>query len=190
MTSHIYVKPTDLLDVSEFHARVDGVPGHIAAHLDVVRPAEMFQILKAFQTGRYALLLGPPNFPAGSVSRSGPSIAADPDPHGLLHRQACRESVYAITSLIVADARAEQIAAGCGDIGRSRTGCTGSRFRLRRGSQRDRMGFGTQVMAALRNTVTGILRLAGHANIAAALRHYIVTSAGRSNCSWHDETRL
>jgi hypothetical protein len=52
------------------------------------------------------------------------------------------------------------------------------------------MGFGTQVMAALRNTVTGILRLAGHANIAAALRHYIVTSAGRSNCSWHDETRL
>lgn len=36
-----------------------------------------------------------------------------------------------------------------------------------------RTGSGPQVMATLRNTAIGLLRLAGHTNIAAALRHHI-----------------
>ena len=35
-----------------------------------------------------------------------------------------------------------------------------------------RTGTGPQVMATIRNTVVGVLRLAGHDNIAAALRHH------------------
>lgn len=36
-------------------------------------------------------------------------------------------------------------------------------------------------MAALRNTVIGLLRLAGHTNIAAAMRHHAVTTTAPSN---------
>ena len=37
---------------------------------------------------------------------------------------------------------------------------------------RVRSGAAPQVLAALRNLVSGLLRLAGHSNMAAALRHY------------------
>lgn len=45
----------------------------------------------------------------------------------------------------------------------------------------NRTGGGPQVMAALRNTVIGLLRLAGHTNIAAAMRHHAVTTTAPSN---------
>jgi predicted transposase YbfD/YdcC len=84
-----------------------------------------------------------------------------------------RETVYAITSLTVADAGAEQIAAwlrGHWTIE--------NRLHWVRDVDYDedrsqiRTGSGPQVMATLRNTAIGLLRLAGHSNIAAALRHH------------------
>jgi predicted transposase YbfD/YdcC len=85
-----------------------------------------------------------------------------------------RETVYAITSLTVADAGAEQIAAwlrGHWTIE--------NRLHWVRDVDYDedrsqiRTGSGPQAMATLRNTAIGLLRLAGHSNIAAALRHHI-----------------
>lgn len=35
-----------------------------------------------------------------------------------------------------------------------------------------RTGHGPQVMATVRNTIVGVLRLAGHDNVTAALRHH------------------
>lgn len=84
-----------------------------------------------------------------------------------------RETVYAITSLTVADARPEQIA----------TWLRGhwvieNRLHWVRDVDYDEdrsqihTGSGPQVMATLRNTAIGLLRLAGHTNIATALRHH------------------
>ena len=44
-----------------------------------------------------------------------------------------------------------------------------------------RSGAAPPVLAALRNLVSGLLRLAGHSNIAAALRHY----GGRDEAALH-----
>jgi predicted transposase YbfD/YdcC len=85
-----------------------------------------------------------------------------------------RETVYAITSLTVADAAAEQIAAwmrGHWTIE--------NRLHWVRDVDYDedhsqiRTGSGPQVMAILRNTAIGLLRLAGYVSIAAALRHHV-----------------
>jgi predicted transposase YbfD/YdcC len=84
-----------------------------------------------------------------------------------------RETVYAITSLTVADAGPEQIA----------TWLRGhwmieNRLHWIRDVDYDEdrsqihTGSGPQVMATLRNTAIGLLRLAGHTNIASALRHH------------------
>lgn len=45
-----------------------------------------------------------------------------------------------------------------------------------------RTGSGPQVMAALRNTTIGVIRRAGHANVAAALRHYAAHPIEALNC--------
>lgn len=47
------------LTAVEFYAGVDGSPAHIAARLDVARPAEVEEIRSAAQQERYALLVGP-----------------------------------------------------------------------------------------------------------------------------------
>ena len=85
-----------------------------------------------------------------------------------------RETVYAITSLTVADAAPEQIAAWLRGHWMIE-----NRLHWVRDVDYDedrsqiRTGFGPQIMATLRNTAIGLLRLAGHTNIAAALRHHI-----------------
>ena len=62
---------------------------------------------------------------------------------------------------------------GCAATGTSRIGCTGSAMSpTQRIIRKIRTGGGPQVMATLRNTVIGLLRLTGHDNIAAALRHH------------------
>lgn len=53
-----FVHPSDLAP-NQFYAGVDGAPGHVAAHLDVIRVKEMAEIVDAVATERYALLLGP-----------------------------------------------------------------------------------------------------------------------------------
>lgn len=85
-----------------------------------------------------------------------------------------RETVYAITSLTVADASAEQIAAWL----RGHWMIENRLHWVRdvdydEDRSRIRTGSGPQVMAILRNTAIGLLRLAGHVNIAAALRHHV-----------------
>lgn len=57
-------EPADYLyasDVSprQFYLGVDGSPGHVTAHLDVLRPYEMRQFVEAAGTERYALVIGP-----------------------------------------------------------------------------------------------------------------------------------
>ncbi|HVV19775.1 MAG TPA: ISAs1 family transposase [Pseudonocardiaceae bacterium] len=85
-----------------------------------------------------------------------------------------RETVYAITSLTVAEAGAEQIAAWLRGHWMIE-----NRLHWVRDVDYDedrsqvRTGCGPQVMATLRNTAIGLLRLAGHSSIAAALRHHI-----------------
>jgi predicted transposase YbfD/YdcC len=85
-----------------------------------------------------------------------------------------RETVYAVTSLTVADAGAEQIAAWLRGHWMIE-----NRLHWVRDVDDDedrsqiRTGAGPQVMATLRNTAIGLLRLAGHSSIAAALRHHI-----------------
>ncbi len=85
-----------------------------------------------------------------------------------------RETVYAITSLTVTDAGSEQIAAWLRGHW-----VIENRLHWVRDVDYDedrsqiRTGCGPQVMATLRNTAIGLLRLAGHTNIAAALRHHI-----------------
>jgi predicted transposase YbfD/YdcC len=85
-----------------------------------------------------------------------------------------RETVYAITSLTAADARPDQIAAWLRGHW-----VIENRLHWVRDVDYDedrsqvRTGSGPQVMATLRNTAIGLLRLAGHTNIAAALRHHI-----------------
>ena len=56
--------PADFLTTSDlspaqFYRGVDGAPGHVAAHLDVLRPHEMGQIVDSVRAERYALILGP-----------------------------------------------------------------------------------------------------------------------------------
>lgn len=84
-----------------------------------------------------------------------------------------RETVYAITSLTVADASPEQIAAWLRGHW-----VIENRLHWVRDVDYDEdrsqvhTGSGPQVMATLRNTAIGLLRLAGHTNIATALRHH------------------
>lgn len=81
--------------------------------------------------------------------------------------------VYAITSLTATDAGPEQIAAWLRGHWMIE-----NRLHWVRDVDYDedrsqiRTGFGPQVMATLRNTAIGLLRLTGHTNIAAALRHH------------------
>jgi hypothetical protein len=50
--------PSDL-SRRQFYLGVDGSPGHVTAHLDVLRPHEMRQIVEAAGEERYALVVGP-----------------------------------------------------------------------------------------------------------------------------------
>jgi hypothetical protein len=84
-----------------------------------------------------------------------------------------RETAYAITSLPPAQASPHRLLAlwrGHWAIETRRHGVRDVTFDEDRGPVRT--GAGPQVLAALRNTVIGVLRRAGHANIAAALRTY------------------
>lgn len=83
------------------------------------------------------------------------------------------EIVYAITSLSVTDARPQQIA----DWLRGHWHIEDRLHWVRDVTYAEdhsqiRTQGGPQVMATLRNTAIGLLRLAGHNNIAAALRHH------------------
>lgn len=84
-----------------------------------------------------------------------------------------RETVYAITSLTVADAGPQQIA-----VWLRGHWVIENRLHWVRDVDYDedrsqiRTGSGPQVMATLRNAAIGLLRLAGHTNIATALRHH------------------
>jgi predicted transposase YbfD/YdcC len=85
-----------------------------------------------------------------------------------------RETVYAITSLTAADASPEQIAAWLRGHWRIENRLHWVRdVDYNEDRSQIRTGSGPQVMATLRNTAIGLLRLAGHTNIAAALRHHI-----------------
>ena len=83
------------------------------------------------------------------------------------------ETVYAVTSLSVTDAQPEQIA----DWLRGHWAIENRLHWVRDVTYAEdhsqiRTGGGPQVMATLRNTVIGLLRLVGHTNIAAALRYH------------------
>lgn len=83
------------------------------------------------------------------------------------------EVVYAITSMSVTDAAPAQIAGWL----RGHWAIENRLHWVRdvtfaEDHSQNRTGGGPQVMATLRNTVIGLLRLAGHTNIAAALRHH------------------
>ncbi|MGY1900749.1 ISAs1 family transposase [Nocardia gipuzkoensis] len=82
------------------------------------------------------------------------------------------EVVYAITSLSVTDARPKQVA----DWIRGHWAIENLLHWVREvvfaeDYSRVRTGSAPQVMATLRNTAISLLRLTGHTNIAAALRH-------------------
>jgi predicted transposase YbfD/YdcC len=82
------------------------------------------------------------------------------------------ETSYAITSLPAAQARPDQLAGwirGHWNIGNKLHWVRDVTFG--EDASTARTGTGPHVMAALRNLVISILRLAGHASIAAALRH-------------------
>jgi len=80
---------------------------------------------------------------------------------------------YAVTSMSVTDAQPAQIAAwlrGHWSIENRLHWVRGATFA--EVDSQNRTGAGPQVMATLRNTVIGLLHLAGHTSIAAALRHH------------------
>lgn len=84
------------------------------------------------------------------------------------------EVVYAVTSLSIADAKPAQIAAWL----RGHWAIENKLHWVRDVTYAEdhsqiRTGGGPQVMATLRNTAISILRLKGHTNIAAALRHHV-----------------
>jgi len=88
-------------------------------------------------------------------------------------RKQTRETVYVVTSLSVTDASHQQIAAwlqGHWSIENRTHWVRDNTFDEDR--HQLRTGSGPQVMATVRNTVVSLLRLAGHINIAAALRHH------------------
>jgi len=83
------------------------------------------------------------------------------------------EVVYAVTSMSVTDAKPNQIA----DWLRGHWAIENRLHWVRdvtfaEDHSQNRTGSGPQVMATLRNTAIGLLRLDGHTNIAAALRHH------------------
>lgn len=83
------------------------------------------------------------------------------------------EVVYAVTSLSVADVRPAQIAALLRGHWTIENRLHWVRdVTLDEDRSQVRTGAGPQVMATLRNNAISILRLTGHANIAAALRHH------------------
>lgn len=109
------------------------------------------------------------------VSRRGPGGATDSGTRTIrTTNKRTRETVYAITSLTLADASTEQIAAWL----RGHWMIENHLHWVRdvdydEDRSQIRTGSGPQVMATLRNTAIGLLRLTGHTNIAAALRHHI-----------------
>lgn len=81
--------------------------------------------------------------------------------------------MYAITSLTVADAEAEQIATwlrGHWKIENRLHWVRDVNYDEDRSQIRTRSG--PQIMTTLRNTAIGLLQLAGHGSIAPALRHH------------------
>jgi predicted transposase YbfD/YdcC len=83
------------------------------------------------------------------------------------------EVVYAITSLSITDAKPAQIAAWLRGHWAIENRLHWVRdVTLDEDHSQVRTGAGPQVMATLRNTAISILRLTGHTNIAAALRHH------------------
>jgi predicted transposase YbfD/YdcC len=88
-------------------------------------------------------------------------------------RKQTRETVYVVTSLSVTDADHQQIAQwlrGHWLIENAVHYVRDVTFAEDR--SQIRTGAAPQVMATLRNTAISLLRLAGHTNIAAALRHH------------------
>lgn len=88
-------------------------------------------------------------------------------------RKQTRETVYVITSLSALDAGHHQIA----DWLRGHWSIENSLHHVRdttfdEDRHQNRTGTGPQVLATVRNTVISVLRLAGHHNIAQALRHH------------------
>lgn len=84
-----------------------------------------------------------------------------------------RETVYAVTSLSAADATADQIAGWLRGHWRIENQLHWVRdVDFDEDRSRVRTGGGPQAMATLRNTALSLLRLAGHTDIAAALRHH------------------
>ena len=91
--------------------------------------------------------------------------------------QAC-QVVFGITSSASKQADADRLL----DITRGHWGIENQLHRVRdvdfdEDHSRVRCGSAPQIMAALRNLVTGLLRLAGYQCIAAALRHFALHSA-------------
>ncbi|MFD4433840.1 ISAs1 family transposase [Nocardia sp. NPDC058497] len=83
------------------------------------------------------------------------------------------EAVYAVTGLTATDATGEQIATWL----RGHWGIENRVHWIRDVTYdedrcRARTGHAPQILATLRNTAISLARLAGHTNIAAALRHY------------------
>jgi predicted transposase YbfD/YdcC len=94
----------------------------------------------------------------------------------ITHRKTSKshtEVVYAVTSLSIADAKPTQIAAWLRGHWAIENRLHWVRdVTLDEDRSQVRTGSGPQVMATLRNTAVSILRLTGHTNIAAALRHH------------------
>ena len=88
-------------------------------------------------------------------------------------RKQTRETVYIVTSLSVADADHQQIAEWLRGHWRIENSVHHIRdVTFDEDRSQVRTGNGPQVLATFRNTIISLFRLAGHLNIAAALRHH------------------
>jgi len=101
------------------------------------------------------------------------------------------ETVYAITSLTALQATGGQIA----QVVRGHCGIENRPHYVRdvtwdEDRSQVRTGNGPRVMASLRNLAITILRLTGHSNIAAGLRHHAHTPPDHSTPSWPAKPRL
>jgi predicted transposase YbfD/YdcC len=87
-------------------------------------------------------------------------------------KRATRETVYAVTSLTAAQARPTELARWLRGHWHVETSSTGSvTMTMGEDASRTRTGGRPRMMASLRNLAISLLRLAGHTNIAKALRH-------------------